>query len=193
MGNKGAKNKKKDMTVLTDDEIKFLLNNTHYTKEEILRWHAGFLKDCPKGELDKKQFTNVFKEFYPQGKAEKFSAQIFNVFDSDKSGKIDFTEFLIAISTSSQGDIKKKLKLGFKLYDTNNNGKIDKKEMAKLIEAIYDLTGEQNRKNDNDPKQRVESIFNKLDRDHNGTIDENEFIEGCLSDQILMRLLVPQV
>jgi hypothetical protein len=64
MGNKGAKNKKKDMTVLTEvmrlfsfkdskhdfyrfqsfkDEIRFLLNNTHYTKEEIQRWHAGFL------------------------------------------------------------------------------------------------------------------------------------------------------
>ena len=33
----------------------------------------------------------VFKEFYPQGKAEKFSASIFNVFDTDHSGKIDFT------------------------------------------------------------------------------------------------------
>jgi neurocalcin delta len=58
------------------DEIKFLLNNTHYSREEIHRWHAGFLKDCPKGELDKKQFTSVFKEFYPAGKAEKFSTQI---------------------------------------------------------------------------------------------------------------------
>lgn len=88
MGSKSSKGKKKDPTVLTEDEIKFLLNNTHYTREEILRWHAGFLKDCPKGELDKKQFTSVFKEFYPAGKAEKFSQQIFNVFDSDHSGKI---------------------------------------------------------------------------------------------------------
>lgn len=143
--------------------------------------------------MDRKQFTTVFQEFYPQGKAEKFSAQIFNVFDTDRSGKMDFSEFLMAISTSSQGDLKKKLHLGFKLYDMNNNGQIDKKEMAKLIEAIYDLTGEQNRRGDNDPKQRVEAIFNKIDRDNNGTIDENEFIEGCLSDPVLMRILVPQV
>ena len=46
-------------------------------------------KDCPKGELDKKQFTNVFKEFYPQGKAEKFSASIFNVFDTGTRTKKD--------------------------------------------------------------------------------------------------------
>ena len=52
--------------------------------------------------------------------------------------------------------------MGFKLYDTNNNGSIDKKEMQKLIEAIYDLMGEENRKGDNDPKERVQAIFNKL-------------------------------
>jgi hypothetical protein len=101
------------LIVYLKSEMRFLLENTSYSKEEILRWHAGFLviknlslnlrgalvcsfksyalksffqKDCPSGELDKKQFTNVFKAFYPQGKAEKFSHQIFNVFDSDRSG-----------------------------------------------------------------------------------------------------------
>ena len=34
--------------------------------------------------------------------------------------------------------------------------------MLKLIEAIYDLMGEENRKGDNDPKERVTAIFNKL-------------------------------
>ncbi len=73
-----------------------------------------------------------------------------------------------------------------------------------MINAIYDLQGETNRTGDNDPKQvlvklnmssqffqyrclyfslkkRVDAIFTKLDRDHNGTLDENEFIDGCLS------------
>lgn len=64
--------------------------------------------------------------------------------------------------------------------------------MIKLIVAIYDLNGETNRKGDNDPKNRVDAIFNKLDRDHNGVVEEREFVEGCLSDPVLMRLLVPQ-
>ncbi len=37
--------------------------------------------------------------------------------------------------------------------------------MQKLIEAIYDLMGEENRKGDNDPKERVTAIFNKLGQD----------------------------
>jgi Ca2+-binding EF-hand superfamily protein len=65
--------------------------------------------------------------------------------------------------------------------------------MITIINAIYDLRGEENRKGDNDPKQRVEAIFNKLDRDHSGTLDEKEFVDGCLSDPVIMRLLVPQI
>lgn len=65
--------------------------------------------------------------------------------------------------------------------------------MIKIINAIYDLRGEENRKGDNDPKQRAEAIFNKLDKDQNGTLDQKEFIEGCLADPVIMRLLVPQI
>lgn len=65
--------------------------------------------------------------------------------------------------------------------------------MITIINAIYDLRGEENRKGDNDPKQRVEAIFNKIDKDHNGTLDEKEFISGCLGDPVIMKLLVPQL
>lgn len=32
----------------------------------------GFLRDCPNGRLDKKKFIEVYKRFYPQGKADAF-------------------------------------------------------------------------------------------------------------------------
>jgi Ca2+-binding EF-hand superfamily protein len=112
---KALSKSKKDATTLNEDNITMLLNNTKYSREQIQQWHAGFLKDCPKGLLDKKKFTEVYKEFYPQGKADKFCAQVFNVFDTDHSGKIDFIEFLIAISVSTQGDTQKKLRLAFQM------------------------------------------------------------------------------
>lgn len=192
MGNKSAKGKK-NPTELTQQEIKFLLDNTHYSLDEIKRWHEGFLKDCPSGVLDKKKFAQVFQEVYPQGKAEKYSQQVFNVFDVDKSGKIDFTEFLIAVSTSSNSDIKSKLRLGFRLYDTNSSKSIDKKEMEKMLTAIYDLKGIDNRKGENSPKERVTAIFNKLDKDHNGNISEEEFISGCMQDPILTQFLIASI
>lgn len=61
MGNKASGKGKKDPTILTDEDVKTLKLNTHYTEEEIQAWHSGFLKDCPTGKLDKKQFLNVYK------------------------------------------------------------------------------------------------------------------------------------
>ena len=151
-----------------------------------------FKLDCPKGELDKKKFTLVYQEFFPRGKAEKFSNEIFKLFDTDKSGKIDFKEFLVAISASDNGDVKKKLHLAFNLYDVNQNGRVDKKEMEKIITAIYDLRGVENRKGENDPKERVNDIFRRMDTDYTNTLNEIEFVEGCLSDPVLMKFLNPQ-
>jgi Ca2+-binding EF-hand superfamily protein len=76
----------------------------------------------------------------------KIKRHVFKTFDTDSSGEIDFVEFLIAISVTSQGDIRDKLKMAFNMYDIDKNGRIDRKEMEKIIEAIYDLLGEENRK-----------------------------------------------
>jgi len=191
MGNKGAKAKKKDPTKLTEEEVQLLLANTSFTREEIKKWHEGFIKDCPKGQLDKKKFVDAYKVFYPQGKADKFCNHVFKVFDFDNSGQIDFTEFLIAISVTAQGDAQKKLSMAFKMYDMDKNGRVDKKEMEKIIEAIYDLLGEEHRKGENSPGERVKTIMLKLDKDQNGYLSEDEFVEGCLADPILRSLLAP--
>lgn len=98
----------------------------------------------------------------------------------DKSGLIDFSEFLIAISVTAQGDARKKLILAFKMYDVDRNGSVDKKEMRKIIEAIYDLLGEELRKGDNSPTERVKTIMNKLDKDNSGNLSQDEFVEGKL-------------
>ena len=98
---------------------------------------------------------------------------------------------MIAISVTAQGDLRKKLVLAFKMYDVDRNGKVDKKEMEKIVEAIYDLLGEEHRKGDNSPSERVKTIMTKLDKDNNGYLTEQEFVEGCINDPILRSLLAP--
>jgi hypothetical protein len=50
----------------------------------------------------------------------------------------------------------------FKMFNTDKNSKIDKNEMELIIESIYDLMGEVNRKGENAPNARVKRIMNKL-------------------------------
>ena len=48
------------------------------------------------------------------------------------------------------------------IYFNFSIGKVDKKEMEQIIVAIYDLLGEENRKGDNAPAERVKKIMLKL-------------------------------
>jgi Ca2+-binding EF-hand superfamily protein len=89
MGAKGAKPVKKNQAELVEEEIVLLLSNTHFTRQQIQEWHTGFIKDCPKGKLDKKKFIEVYKQFYPHGKADKFCGHVFKTFDRDNSGKLN--------------------------------------------------------------------------------------------------------
>ncbi|CAF0894952.1 unnamed protein product [Adineta steineri] len=191
MGNKAGGKGKKDPTILTDEDIKTLKLNTQYTEEEIQAWHSGFLKDCPSGKLDKKQFLNVYKKFYPEGKADKYCNFVFKAFDTDNNNWIDFTEFLLAVGVSQHGNLEDKLKMAFDIYDQNKDGQINRKDMIKIIEAMYDLANEEDRSGDKSPDKRVDLILQRLSKDKSDVVLRNEFVQGCLRDEFLRKILAP--
>ncbi|CAF3197067.1 unnamed protein product [Rotaria socialis] len=190
MGNNPAGPGLKLGKTLSDADVIELSALSGFTPEKVREWHSGFIKDCPSGKLNKKKFVEVYKQFYPTGKAEKFCEYIFRAFDNDSSGNIDFCEFLIAISITAQEEPKKKLEWAFSMYDIDRNGFIEKKEMKKIMEAIFDLLGEE-KKGTNTPQLKVDQIFTRMDVNGDGKLSKEEFISGCLQDDYLRRLLAP--
>lgn len=63
--------------------------------------------------------------------------------------------------------------------------------MVKIIESIYDLLGEENRKGDKAPNERVKKIMQKLDINNDGYLTCDEFVNGCLEDEHMRKLLAP--
>lgn len=74
---------------------------------------------------------------FPTGNSDAFCANAFHVFDVDRSGTIDFREFIMAISASTSGNPQDKLEWAFKMYDIDGTGTIDKTEMLTMISVGY--------------------------------------------------------
>jgi len=177
MGGKSSKNS------ISNEDLSFLVKNTSMSTEEIKAWHKGFLKDCPTGELSKDQFISMYSFMFPNGNPTKFSENVFRTFDTNKSGTIDFREFMLALHVTSNGTPEEKLAWAFKMYDIDGSGSIDFNEMKRVVSAVYEMLGADGHLG------KSQELFTKLDQNSDGLVSQEEFVAIIKKDKSLLDVL----
>uniref|UniRef100_A0A803SKZ0 Guanylate cyclase activator 1C n=1 Tax=Anolis carolinensis TaxID=28377 RepID=A0A803SKZ0_ANOCA len=147
--------------------------------------YTKFMKECPSGQLSLHEFKALLglRELNPE--ANHYVHQVFNTFDLNQDGFIDFLEFIAAINLVIRGKIDQKLKWYFKLYDADGNGTIDKKELISIFTAIQAINGNQ----ELSPEDFANVVFQKIDINNDGELTLDEFINGVESDEYLLEMI----
>uniref|UniRef100_A0A8C4YEF3 Potassium voltage-gated channel interacting protein 1 n=1 Tax=Gopherus evgoodei TaxID=1825980 RepID=A0A8C4YEF3_9SAUR len=150
---------------------------TNFTKRELQVLYRGF----------KNVRTKAF--FYPD--ASMYAHYLFNAFDTAQTGSVKFEGFVMALSTLLRGTVHEKLRWTFNLYDINKDGYINKEEMMDIVKAIYDMMGKYTYPvlKQDAPRLHVEVFFQKMDKNKDGVVTLDEFIESC--QEVRTFLLLP--
>ena len=103
MGNKGGK------IVLTDDIVSQISSTSGIDPTGVRTQCENFLKEYPKGCMDKKAFRKFIKIALPKINAEKMEEHLFRMYDTNMDGLISMEEFLIFYHICSEGSPEQNL------------------------------------------------------------------------------------
>ncbi|XP_016068196.1 PREDICTED: guanylyl cyclase-activating protein 1 [Miniopterus natalensis] len=154
---------------------------------ECHQWYKKFMTECPSGQLTLYEFRQFFglKNLSPS--TSQYVERMFETFDFNKDGYIDFMEYVAALSLVLKGKVEQKLRWYFKLYDVDGNGCIDRDELLTIIRAIRAI----NPGSDSTmtAEEFTDTVFAKIDVNGDGELSLEEFMEGVQKDQMLLDTL----
>lgn len=173
--------------------IEELMSNTKFSRQELQRMYRGFKNECPNGTVDKDTFKKIYAQFFPYGDSSLYANHVFNVFDQDRDGKVSFEDFVTGLSVSLYGSREEKMKWAFKLYDLDGDGWITREELATVVHSVHCMMGLDSLSSTGGEEmsieEQVERLFELMDKNKDGVISEEEFLEGCEKDESIKQSL----
>ncbi|KAL7885376.1 hypothetical protein AOLI_G00056710 [Acnodon oligacanthus] len=153
---------------------------------QIQALYTAFMKECPSGALHLHEFRKIFGVQSSSSEEALYIESIFKSFDRNKDNILDFMEFVAAVHLVLRGKLEDRLKWSFKVYDRDENGKLDRDEVKHIITIIYKI---KKLNTDMTPSNVCDRIFELVDQNKDGQISLSEFIEGAQKDPWIMDLL----
>ena len=125
---------------LQQASLTYIVNNllSKEEKNDLLELFQQFDTNGD-GVLTKEEILNGYKTIMPFDDAEKEVERIMNEVDIDKSGTIDYNEFVLATINEQKVLNKEKLEATFKMFDKDGSGSISSDEIKSVLGKSVDM------------------------------------------------------
>nr|XP_057945040.1 guanylyl cyclase-activating protein 2-like [Doryrhamphus excisus] len=154
--------------------------------------YKSFIMECPSGSLYLHEFKRMFgvQSGTPES---QYMDNIFRAFDMNHDNTMDFIEYVAALHLVLRGKLEDKLRWSFKVFDSDDNGRLDRKELRKIVRIIYKIKDgpicDETGKESLTSEQVCDHIFQQVDINCDGQITLDEFVDGAQKNQWLQNFL----
>ncbi|CAB3399885.1 unnamed protein product [Caenorhabditis bovis] len=175
-------------TTFRPTSLQQVVDETHFSKNEVRAIYRAFKETSPNAVINKEILREKFAELFPHGDIEHYADLLFETFDNDGNGTINFQEFVKALSVLCRGTIDEKLEWLYKLYDPKGKGEISWDRLFYVITSMDDLMGRKARPHYSreHKKERANYVFAKFDVGKKGKITKEDFFRVCKTDKTIM-------
>jgi Ca2+-binding EF-hand superfamily protein len=117
------------------------------------------------------------------------------MFDRERTGRIDFRSFVVALSVLQRGTTDEKLRLLFDAYDTDGSGDLDRDETYAIVKASLVYGSARPRLASASAEHEyvtrlVADVFAAVDANNDGLLQFDEFKRAVESNAIVLESLV---
>jgi len=180
-----------DSSKLTKEEAAEIRNKYGLPQEKFDVVFKSFQKHAGKdGKITKAQFKQILDGVMHPDLADK----VFESFDRDNSGTMDVREYLAMMGVTHGGTLEQKLNASFELFDKDASGDLSRDEIKEMFVMI--VKQKKRAASQKSPggaatadvvldaksmaaiETVINTVFDRIDADHSGTIDRTEFLDG---------------
>lgn len=177
-------------STLTKDEVSEYQELTFLTKQEIIQADKIFQELLGENRSRERNPRVSQKKILtlPELKSNPFGDRICHVFSTSevRDGSLSFEDFLDLLSAfSDSATMEIKSHYAFRIFDFDDDGTLDAKDLEKLVKRLTGDTEEKHNRSTGDlnksslsdleMKQLIDNILEESDIDKDGTVNLSEF------------------
>jgi Ca2+-binding EF-hand superfamily protein len=182
---------------LRRDELASVVAASHFTLDEVRQLRNEWAAQARDGGVGREAFAAGMAAI---GISDPLVVeQNFSMFDRERTGRIDFRSFVVALSVLQRGTTDEKLRLLFDAFDIDGSGTLDRDEVYAIYKASLTFGGSQQHASvaaeHEYLTQLVAQCFAAVDSNNDGVLQFDEFKRAVEAHAIVLDSLVhvPQI